>query len=184
MPPRTWSRAAIALAAVLVVTGCSSGGGVAVGPDTEESTVDVTSPDLADGDEVPTRFTCDGDDVRPAIAWAGLPEGTTTVAVVVDDPDAPNGTFTHWTAWGLDPDATPLRDDLPSATVEGANGFGSAGYRGPCPPRGDSPHHYRFRVLALDTSLDLAAGASPDEVGAAVRDHVLAEGRLTGTYGR
>lgn len=184
MPLRPSPRAAIALAAVLLATGCSSGGGVAVDPDTEDSTVDVTSPDVADGDAIATRFTCDGDDDRPAIAWSGLPDGTTTVAVVVDDPDAPKGTFTHWTAWDLDPDASPLGDVLPATVVEGTNGFGSVGYRGPCPPRGDSPHHYRFRVLALDASLDLAAGASAADVDAAVRGHVLAEGHLTATYGR
>ena len=113
-----------------------------------------------------------------------MPDDTGEVALVVDDPDAPNGTFTHWTAWGLAPDATPVAADLPDDVVQGANGFGSVGYRGPCPTPGDDPHHYRFRVLALDTALDLREGADPGEVADAIREHVLAEGRLTATYGR
>lgn len=144
----------------------------------------VGSPDLADDGTIPVQFTCDGDDALPALAWTGLPDGTAEIAVVVDDPDAPGGTFTHWTAWGIDPAATPLASDVPRPATQGTNDFGSIGYRGPCPPEGDEPHRYRFRILALDAPLDLPEGASPDEVAAAVDGHVLAEGRLTATYGR
>lgn len=171
------------VAVVLAVTACGRTGG---DPDVDEqeATVEVGSPDLADQGTVPVQFTCDGADSMPAIAWTNLPDDTVEVAIVVDDPDAPNGTFTHWTAWGIDPGDTPLAEDLPRPTVQGTNDFGSVGWRGPCPPPGDDPHRYRFRVFALDAPLRLDEGASPDEVASAMDGHVLGEGLLTATYAR
>lgn len=146
--------------------------------------IEVTSADLQAGGTVPARFTCDGEDAVPALAWSGLPDGTLEVVVVVDDPDAPRGTFTHWTVWGLAPGDTPLGSPLPEHAVEGRTSFGRVGYGGPCPPRGDQPHRYRFRVFAMGVGVDLPGGASPDDLAAAMEDHVLGLGELEVTYGR
>lgn len=170
------------LVPLLATTACASGGGGAVDDVDAEATVKVHSDDLQQAGDVPIQFTCDGDDVAPALAWSELPDATEEVVVVVDDPDAPGGTFTHWTVWGLAP-SDSLEAVVPAHAVEGTNGFGTVGYRGPCPPRGDSPHRYRFRVLALDTKLDLEDGARSDVLADAIDGHVLGEGVLEATFG-
>jgi Raf kinase inhibitor-like YbhB/YbcL family protein len=141
----------------------------------------VTSPALEDGGTVPERFTCDGADTAPPLAWAGEPGGTRAFAVVMEDPDAPGGTFVHWTAYGIAPGV----HRLPAAgTLEGESSFGDTGYGGPCPPEGDDAHRYRFYVYALRAPLGLQAGASPADVRSAIADAALARGRLVATYGR
>lgn len=185
MGPAPRRPAAALVAVALWVTACGDGDDGTGEVDVDGgTTMEVSSSDLAAGADVPVRFTCDGEDARPALAWSELPENTAEVVVVVDDPDAPSGTFTHWTVWGLGPSDTPLAGPLPGGATEGTNGFGSVGWRGPCPPRGADPHNYRFRVFAVDAPVDLPSGAQPGDVASAMRDHVLAEGRLTATYGR
>lgn len=174
----------VVVAAALCLAGCGGGDGAGEVDVDGEATMEVSSSDLVTGATVPVRFTCDGEDARPALAWGEPPDGTTEVVVVVDDPDAPGGTFTHWTVWGLDPADTPIGSSLPGGAIEGTNGFGSVGWRGPCPPRGADPHRYRFRVLAVDTPVGLSSGATPDAVDRAIRGHVLAEGHLIATYSR
>lgn len=175
------SGRAITAAAVLLAASCGGDGAVEVGA---PRTITVASDDLRDGDLVPVRFTCDGDDVPPELGWEGLPEDTVEVVVVVDDPDAPGGTFAHWTVWGLAGSGGAVAGPLPSSAVEGANDFGTVGYRGPCPPPGDEPHGYRFRVLAVDAPLTVESGAAPEVVAEALDGHVLAEGVLRATYAR
>lgn len=148
----------------------------------EASVIALTSSDFEAGAVIPVRHTCDGDDASPALAWSGLPAGTASLALEVDDPDAPGGTFTHWLAWGLDPSSGALPGGTPAPT-EGRNGFGGTGYRGPCPPRG-GPHRYVFRLYALDTPLALEAGADASAFRTALAGHVLDTGELTGTFGR
>jgi hypothetical protein len=160
---------------------CGRAGGI---DPPDGATITVSSNAITDGDAIPAEFTCDGDDVPPDVAWTEVPPDTVEIVVVMDDPDAPGGTFTHWTVWGLQPTASPLNADLPAGAVEGSNDFGEAGYRGPCPPAGDDPHRYRLRVLALDSSIDLPEGAAPDEVSAAIDDGVIGQGQLQATYGR
>ena len=143
----------------------------------------LTSTAFDDGGEIPRRHTCEGDDVSPPLTWSEVPEGTASLALIVDDPDAPSGTFVHWLAWGIDPGASGLEEGE-SAPSEGASGFGDPGYRGPCPPPGHGPHRYFFRLHALDAALELAAGASRDELDAALDGHVLETAQLMGTYER
>lgn len=148
------------------------------------ATFALTSPAFDGGEEIPGRHTCEGEDVSPALEWSGVPDGTRSLALVVDDPDAPAGTFTHWTAWGIDPAAGGLGEGEAPA-VEGRNDFGTAGYRGPCPPPGHGPHRYFFRLHALGAPLDLRAGASVQEVERALESGgVLAVAELVGTYER
>jgi Raf kinase inhibitor-like YbhB/YbcL family protein len=144
---------------------------------------ELTSGAFAQGQPIPRRHTCEGEDVSPPLAWSGVPEGTVSLALVVDDPDAPSGTFTHCLAWGIDLAAGGLRESE-VAPVEGRNDFGSAGWRGPCPPPGHGPHRYFFKLHALDGELDIPAGAGKAEVERAIEGRALAVAELMGTYER
>jgi Raf kinase inhibitor-like YbhB/YbcL family protein len=176
-------RAAIALAAlVAVAAGCEP---VATEVDTYgPQTMEVSSTDVETGEPIPVEHTCDGADAPPILTWSGVPEGSGEVAVLVDDPDAPGGDFTHWVVWGLAGTDATIGRVLPGGAVEGRNDFGDTGYGGPCPPAGDEPHRYRFRVFALEETLDLAAGAGTEEFRDALEGNVLAWGELTATYVR
>jgi Raf kinase inhibitor-like YbhB/YbcL family protein len=144
----------------------------------------LRSPAFEDGQPIPRRHTCEGDDVSPALEWTAPPAAARSLALVVEDPDAPRGTFTHWLAWGIAPDAAGLAEGR-RAPIEGRNDFGARGWRGPCPPPGHGPHRYIFRLAALDTTLDdLAPGGGAREVDEAVSSHVLAAAELIGTYER
>jgi Raf kinase inhibitor-like YbhB/YbcL family protein len=138
---------------------------------------------VAEGEAIDSRYTCDGEDISPALAWEGVPEGTAELALVVEDPDAPGGTFTHWLVYGLDPGETGLSEGAEPPALQGTNDFGAVGYGGPCPPGGET-HDYVFRLLALDAATNLESGASRDELLAAAEGHVLAEAQLTASYSR
>ncbi|MFP4559943.1 MAG: YbhB/YbcL family Raf kinase inhibitor-like protein [Thiohalorhabdus sp.] len=139
---------------------------------------------------IPAKYTCDGEDTSPPLEWAGIPEGTRSLALVCDDPDAPGGTFHHWAVWDLPPETTFLEEGFsspgaPGRFPEGTNDFGRPAYGGPCPPGGHGTHHYHFRLLALDVDhLDLPADATVTQVEEAARGHVLAETELVGHYER
>jgi Raf kinase inhibitor-like YbhB/YbcL family protein len=135
------------------------------------------------GGPIPRRHSCEGEDLSPPLAWSGAPEGTRSLALVVDDPDAPAGTFTHWLGWALDPAAQGLGEGE-GAPVEGRNDFGTSGYRGPCPPPGHGRHRYSFRLYALDSEPDLRPGASKRELERTLEGHTLATAELIGTYER
>lgn len=143
----------------------------------------LTSTAFEDGEAIPRRHTCEGDDLSPPLVWSGRPPETQSLVLVVDDPDAPGGTFTHWLAWGFDP-ATSELSEGEAAPTEGRNDFGSKGYRGPCPPPGHGPHHYIFRLHALDVEIGVGSGADKAQVEQALTDHVLATADLRGTYER
>jgi Raf kinase inhibitor-like YbhB/YbcL family protein len=144
--------------------------------------VDLTSSAFANGAEIPTRHTCEGEDVSPPLAWSDVPEAAHSLALVCDDPDAPGGTFTHWLAWGIDAGSQGLGEgERPPA--EGENDFGRTGYGGPCPPHGHGPHRYSFRLYALSEEPGLQPGASKADVSAVVAG-ALAVAELQGTYER
>lgn len=145
------------------------------------------------GEPMPTEYTCDGDDASPPIEWNHAPEGTETFALVVDDPDAPGQTFTHWLCYNIPSGTTRVPGDVDvdkhfseadPPPEEGVNDFGNTEYGGPCPPPGDAPHRYFFRLYALDTTLDLGPGASREQLTDAMDGHILAETDLVGVYGR
>ena len=139
----------------------------------------LESSAFREGGLIPSKFTCDGADVSPPLAWSGAPPGTVSCALIVDDPDAPAGTWDHWLVWNLHGAslAEGARDVVP-----GSNSWGTPGWRGPCPPSGT--HRYVFRLLALDAELALQPGARKDALLAAAKGHVLAEARLLGRYAR
>lgn len=141
------------------------------------------------GQAIPRRYTCDGEDTAPSLSWSEAPQGTQAFALIMDDPDAPRGMFTHWvlfnlpsTAQGL-PEGVPKRERLENGALQGRNDFGGIGYGGPCPPPG-RPHRYRFFLYALDTPLNLRPGASKKQVLDWIQGHILAEAQLVGTYQR
>jgi Raf kinase inhibitor-like YbhB/YbcL family protein len=144
--------------------------------------MELTSAAFADGEGIPQRYTCDGEDVSPPLAWTAPPGGTVTLALCVDDPDAGRYPFTHWLAWGLPPQAGELAEGEPGPG-EGRNDFGAPGYRGPCPPPG-KPHRYVFRLLALDAEPDLGPSDRRLSFDRATDGHVLATAELSGLYGR
>lgn len=150
--------------------------------------LDLLSASFNSGDAVPEKHTCEGDDVSPQLSIRNRPDGTQSLALIVDDPDAPTKAFVHWVAYNLPADTSVLAEgvdiesDLDGA-LQGVNDFGNNGYGGPCPPPG-STHHYHFRLYALDTRLDLAAGATKKQVTQAMDGHVLAESDLIGTFRR
>lgn len=145
-------------------------------------TITVSSTAFPDGADIPRRYTCDGENVSPPLSFAEVPPAARELALLVEDPDAPGGTFVHWVAWGIDPSA-PMVAEGQSVRGNGTNGFGRIGYGGPCPPKG-TPHRYVFTVFALSHELDQKAGASADDLRRAMAGAVLAEGRLVGRYAR
>jgi len=150
--------------------------------------IKVTSPAFQNGGVIPSRYTCDGQDISPPIQWQGLPPGATSVALIADDPDAPAGTWVHWVMWNIPATATGLPEGLPKeprlqdGSRQGKNDFGRHGYGGPCPPSGT--HRYYFKVYALDTTLDLPADAEKPDLLKAMQGHILAEGQIMGRYSR
>jgi Raf kinase inhibitor-like YbhB/YbcL family protein len=171
-------------AALAGVAACSSGGG-SRGPERDlPETITVTSSSFPAGGSIPARFTCDGQEVSPQLGWSGVPAGTTELALVVDDPDAPGGTYVHWVVAHLDPGRRELAEGaVPPEATQLANSAGKAAYAGPCPPGGPA-HHYRFTLYALPVRVELAADAEPAEAIAAVEQAATARGRLIGTFAR
>jgi Raf kinase inhibitor-like YbhB/YbcL family protein len=143
----------------------------------------LTSPDFAQGGAIPSRFTCEGENISPTLEIAGVPAGAQSLVLIVEDPDAPAGTFTHWLVWNIPPGTTKLRGGAaPGGALQGTNDFGNAGYSGPCPPTGT--HRYFFRLSALSGSLHLPAGASRKDLDNAIRGHVVARAVLMGRYAK
>jgi Raf kinase inhibitor-like YbhB/YbcL family protein len=144
----------------------------------------VASTAFAEGQPIPQKYTGDGDDVSPPLTWSDPPAGTKSFALICDDPDAPRGTWVHWVLFNLPPTLRGLPEGASAgAAIDGVSDFGEVGYGGPAPPKG-KPHRYYFKVYALDTTLNLPAGASKADVMAACKGHVLSEGELMGTYQR
>jgi Raf kinase inhibitor-like YbhB/YbcL family protein len=145
------------------------------------ATLDLTSTVFQNGQAIPAQYSCDGADQPPPLAWGEPPAGTKSFALVVDDPDAPNSTFRHWGAYNIPASARSLAGSFDVAV----NDFGKPGYGGPCPPEGHGPHHYHFKLFALDADrLDLAAGAKVVEVEQQAERHALGRAELIGLYER
>jgi Raf kinase inhibitor-like YbhB/YbcL family protein len=149
----------------------------------------ITRPAFAPGAAIPAEHTCQGADTSPPLAWSEVPVGTRSLALVVDDPDAPRGTWVHWVLFNLPSDAVelspavPRSPELPSGARQGLNDGGDVGYGGPCPPAG-GPHRYFFRLYALDCTLNLDPGVNRSDLEHSMSGHVLAQAELMGTFQR
>lgn len=132
------------------------------------------------GAEIPRKYTCEGEDVNPSLAFEDVPEDAKSVAIILDDPDSVAGTWVHWLIWNLDPEKPIEEDSVPRDALQGTNDFGDTGYGGPCPGRGR--HRYFFTAYALDNVLELEEGAGRMELEEFMRGHILCEAKLMGTY--
>lgn len=146
----------------------------------EVSSMEVYSPEFED--VIPSKYTCDGEDISPPIVVDGIPDRARSLALIVGDPDAPGGWFTHWVLFNVPITNKIGEGSVPEGATEGLNDFKKVGYGGPCPPSGS--HRYRFRAYALDSDLDLDEGASQDEVERAMDGHVIAEAEFVASYSR
>ncbi len=150
--------------------------------------IKITSSAFEDGGMIPAKYTCDGADVSPPLQWDAVPEGTKSIALICDDPDAPMGTWVHWVLFNMPAEANelaqniPAEETLPNGAMQGVSDFGRIGYGGPCPPGGT--HRYFFKVYALDTKVDLQAGADKRQLLKAMEGHILGQGQLVGKYKR
>ncbi|MDD2695986.1 MAG: YbhB/YbcL family Raf kinase inhibitor-like protein [Anaerolineales bacterium] len=145
--------------------------------------IQITSAAFSEGGAIPKKYTCDGEDLSPPLQWSGMPAQAKSLALIMDDPDAPVGTWVHWVVFDLSPQTSGLAEGVSGVGVQGVNSFRKLSYGGPCPPRG-APHRYYFKLYALDLLLALPQGTSKAEVEKAMQGHVLAEGQLMGKYGR
>jgi Raf kinase inhibitor-like YbhB/YbcL family protein len=178
----------LAAAAWLVLTACggdddSSGPTTSISSGPSAGGFEMRSSAFHDGGAIPARYTCDGAQVSPPLSWAHAPSNTTQFALIVDDPDAPHGTFVHWVLWGIAGDSASIEaGDVPPGASQGKNGAGPEKYAGPCPPSGT--HRYRFQLFALSRPPAVDAGADAATLRAAIADRTLASTTLVGTYHR
>lgn len=156
---------------------------------TSETRADLSlsSPAFGDGETIPTLYTCDGRDISPPLQWRGVPEEARSLALVVDDPDAPAGTWVHWVVYNIPPDTARLAEDtasedLPAGAREGVNSWGRTGYGGPCPPSGE--HRYLHKLYALDEVLSDLGNPTKVELERALMGHFIERARLIGIYER
>ena len=145
----------------------------------------ISNTSFSNGQTIPKKFTCDGPDVSPQLRWREAPAATQSFALIMDDPDAPAGTWVHWVLYNLSaitrelPEGMEKQEQLANGALQGRNDFRKIGYGGPCPPRG-KPHHYYFKLYALDTKLDLKAGATKPDLERAMKGHTWAKQNLWG----
>jgi Raf kinase inhibitor-like YbhB/YbcL family protein len=145
------------------------------------SSISVTTPAFQAGGDIPAKFTCNGANANPELKINGVPNEAKSLVLIVDDPDAPRGLFTHWIVWNIDPKTTDIGENsAPAGGVQGTNDFGKRNYGGPCPPSGT--HRYFFKIFALDAKVDLKPSARRAELDGAMRGHILAQGELMARY--
>jgi Raf kinase inhibitor-like YbhB/YbcL family protein len=189
-----WQQAAmpsLVLAAALVFAGCSSTPvtHASASPDPSAASLALRTSAFKPGGNIPKKFTCEGPNVSPALDWDAPPSATRSFALIMDDPDAPSGTWVHWVVYDLSTSTRHLLegvskgDALEDGGRQGVNDFGDTGYGGPCPPPG-KPHRYFFKLYALDKPLGLGARARKPQVESAMKGHILAQGELIGRFGR
>lgn len=168
-------------------------------PETLPKVMQISSPVFENNSQIPSKYTCDGQNINPPLEIKDVPEGTQSLVLIVDDPDAPVGTFLHWLVFNINSDVSLVEEDksssspfattrvveensLPAGAIQGRNGFGKEKYGGPCPPFGQ--HRYFFKIYALDKKLDLASGSKLKEVESAMKNHILDQAQLIGLYQR
>ena len=156
----------------------------------QENTMKLTSMIFENGGKLPIKYSCDHDNISPDLAWEEVPIGTKSFAIIADDPDAPAGVFTHWIIYNIPPEIRSLPERMPdsakleSGALQGRNDFRKIGYGGPCPPTGHGPHHYHFKLYALNRMLDLEAGVSREQLEETMKGHMLGWTQIIALYER
>ncbi len=163
-----------------MIFGCGQETIIGVDQEVVDMALKVTSSAFENNGKIPSRYTCDGENISPPLNIEGIPEGTESLVLIVDDPDAPRGNWDHWIVWNIQPKRDIEEGSVPG--VEGMNDFRKNSYGGPCPPSGT--HRYFFKVYALDTHLDLTKDSTKSIVEKAMQNHILAKGELVGLYSR
>lgn len=149
----------------------------------KEMLMKIESPVFDHKKEIPSKYTCDGEDINPPLTFKNIPQNTKSLTLIVDDPDAPKGIWTHWLLWNINSETKEIRENvLPHGAIQGKQSWGKAGYGGPCPPSGT--HRYSFKLYALDTKLDLPPEADKAQLERAMEGHILANAELIGLYSR
>ena len=174
------NRASMTLILLFLLAGCGVRQKEKTVSTATAADVIITSSAFTHEGEIPKKYGCYGESVSPPLSLSAVPTATKSLALIVTDPDAPSGLFTHWVVWNISPDRTLIGEGEPPGGVEGTNSFGKTGYGAPCPPSGS--HRYVFDVYALDTMLSLARGSAREDVESAMRGHVLAKGEIVGSY--
>lgn len=147
------------------------------------ASMELKSTAFEHNSSIPVKYTCDGENVSPPLSISAVPEDAKSLVLIAEDPDAPAGTFCHWTVWNIPPQVREIPEDsVPEGAIEGLTDFGKVGWGGPCPPSGT--HRYFFKIYALDTILNLPEGASKDQLQQAIKGHLLGEAELVGLYAR
>jgi len=150
----------------------------------KSKTMKISSPAFGENESIPSKFTCDGESISPPLEITGVPGNAQSLALIIDDPDAPMaGGFVHWVVFNINPDTKEIKENsVPENAIEGTTSAGQPGYVGPCPPTGT--HHYQFKAYALDTTLDLDSSAKREDVEKAMEGHILDQAMLVGLYKR
>ena len=173
----------ICLGFIALLVGCKGNDAAPAVEGGLDMTIQITSTAFSEGGNIPRIYTCDDQNVSPPLSWTGVPTTTVSLALIMDDPDAPSGTWVHWVLYNLPNDTTNLDQGKTGLGTDGKNDFNRLGYGGPCPPRG-STHRYYIKLYALDARLDLKSGTTKAQVESVMRGHILAQGQLMGRYGR
>lgn len=143
--------------------------------------LNLTSSAFENQKSIPAKYTCNGENVNPPLQFSGIPEKAKSLALIMDDPDAPNGTWVHWLLWNINPQTQEVAENsFPAEGVQGITSFGKAGYGGPCPPSGI--HRYFFKLYALDAALNLPANAKKEDLEKAIQGHIVEQAQLIGLY--
>jgi len=149
----------------------------------DESAMNISSPAFTDNAAIPSKYTCDGEDINPELEISDVPEKAKSLVLIADDPDAPVGLWIHWLIWNIDPKTTSIEENsVPDGAQEGTTSFGKTGYGGPCPP--DKEHRYFFKLYALDTTLSLDSNETKEELESAMEGHIIDQTELVGLYDR
>ncbi len=147
-----------------------------------EKSLSITSPSFKNNQMIPKKFTCDGENISPPLKFKNIPKDAKSLALIVDDPDAPKGTFNHWVAWHISAKKTKISEGEKGKMSEGLNDLGQKGYFGPCPPSGT--HRYHFKIYALDFDVDISENSKSKDLLAAIQNHTIQTAMLTGKYSR
>jgi hypothetical protein len=181
--------ATVSLAMCILAFGVFAGGSAFAQNDPEMPVVELKTEAFEHEKPIPAKYTCEGEDISPDLAWGELPEGTMELALICDDPDAPVGTWVHWVAYGIPADtssfveAFPTDEQTEAGILQGENSWGRIGYGGPCPPKG-KPHRYFFKLYALHKELGLKPRVDKKTLEKAMEGHIIGYGELMGTYAR